>query len=163
MVYEKFRKGVPTILSHEHDCICVGGFLPRCFCEQVRKDAPVAHPHLAISHRVQKINPHVHRHSLEQENDMMRRSAVHRDLDVCYSALQNREIELQGKVQQLATQAITYKQARCALKPVKTHTRYPTLIACTSHRERIWQRPGRRCWRGRVPSRSWTRYRTASS
>ena len=43
-------------------------------------------------------------------NEMLHMSAVRRDLDTCYSALQQREVDLQGKVVQLAKQAVSYKQ-----------------------------------------------------
>ena len=38
--------------------------------------------------------------------------AVRRDLDSCYSMLQQREADLQSKVAMLARQAISYKQGR---------------------------------------------------
>lgn len=41
---------------------------------------------------------------------MLRMSAVRRDLDTCYSALQVREVELHSKVQMLGRQAVMYKQ-----------------------------------------------------
>jgi len=38
--------------------------------------------------------------------------AVRRDLDTCYSLLQQREVDLQGKVAMLAKQAVRYKQGK---------------------------------------------------
>ncbi len=54
----------------------------------------------------------VNRKSLEQENERIRMSAVQRDLDKCYSMLQQREAELQMRVSQLGRQAIMYKQGK---------------------------------------------------
>jgi hypothetical protein len=49
---------------------------------------------------------------LVQENERIRMSAVRRDLDTCYSALQQRELDLQSKVTQLGRQAIMYRQGK---------------------------------------------------
>ena len=50
------------------------------------------------------------RHTLQQENERLRMSAVRRDLDSCYSTLQQRESDLQIRIKALSRQAVSYKQ-----------------------------------------------------
>lgn len=54
----------------------------------------------------------VSRKSLEQENERIRMSAVQKDLDSCYNMLQQRELELQHRVEHLARQAVMYKRGK---------------------------------------------------
>lgn len=52
------------------------------------------------------------RKSLEEENERIRMSAVQKDLDSCYSMLQQRELELQHRVAHLGRQAVMYKNGK---------------------------------------------------
>jgi hypothetical protein len=50
--------------------------------------------------------------SLEQENERIRMSAIRKDLETCYSSLQDREGELQQRIAMLGRQAVMYKHGR---------------------------------------------------
>jgi hypothetical protein len=54
----------------------------------------------------------VSKSSLEQENERIRMSAVRKDLETCYGALQTREAELQQRISMLGRQAVMYKQGK---------------------------------------------------
>lgn len=51
-----------------------------------------------------------HRRTIEQENEQLRMTAVRKDLDSCYTAMQQRELDLQERMNILARQAVRYKQ-----------------------------------------------------